>query len=318
MRKFGLTDSTRGHPIGIPAVPVYRIVERDGEFYSATPDLPDEPYAEFEDEFYLRGLFDLEIADSDELIAFLRRYGQLSYPGRGWADLREWDPAAEVWAPLMLTHTRQRVEERIAQLVSTRELPSFTTWTFRELYHLDEARIRISRIRNMARAVVYLDDVIDAAELKTMWEAGLDAAPSDKDEARKYVADSLSAALSTLHPSVSLLGEVVRRRESTLYAALAVQLYNDMVDGVQFRKCPRCSRLFVRHRGRTGGLQPQRRGGAGAVRFCSKQCTDANASRELRRRRSARKLAHAGLMPQAIGEQMGEPVESVLEWLEGV
>lgn len=319
MKKFGLTDSTGGHPVSVPAVPVYKILERDGDFYSATLDLPDEPYAELADEFYLRELFDVETADSDALLAFLGRYGQLSYPGRGWADLREWDPSAEVWAPALLTRTARMVTDRIAELVAVGELPQFTTWTFRELYHLDEARIRISRIRNMTRAVIFLDaeNVISADELSTMWEAGLDEVPQSRDEARKYVADSLSAALSSLHPSVSLVASGTHRVESTLYAALAAQLYNDMVDGVQYRKCPRCGRLFVRHRGRTGGLQPQRRGGASAVRFCSKKCTDANASRNLRRRQSALRLSLTGLSPQVIAERMGESVESVQNWLEG-
>jgi hypothetical protein len=301
----------------VPRVPVHTIVRENEGFFASSLSLPDEPLAVLPDELYLRELFELNVSDPDQLYDFIATYGHVFHPSQGWGDLREWDPSAEVWAPKVLTEIQSRVQAELTRRIAHGELPGLASWTFREVYHLDECRVRFVRMRNMARTAIYLGKKMSVDELASSWEPGIDDAPATEPAARMFLAKALSAALSSLHPRLFATKEQAASHEVYLYAALATQLYNDIVDSVEYRKCPVCDTYFVRHRGRSGGEQHQVHGGSGIVRYCKRQCTDKAMSRDYRARNRARQLASEGLTREQIARAIKRTVDEVSNWLEG-
>jgi hypothetical protein len=82
---------------------------------------------------------------------------------------------------------------------------------------------------------------------------------------------------------------VMPRREVEripLYAVLALELFNHILDNAEYRTCAneRCRRTFVHQRGRAE--KGQRR--SSGVMYCTPECARATAQREYRRRKRAR------------------------------
>lgn len=317
MRRFGMTASTGANSIEVPWVPVHWIANVDGEFYTIALDLPEDPHAQLPEEYYLRELFDVDLADASSVLTLVSEWGQLFEPARSWQDLGEHTRVLGRWVLRETCRTIQaNVEEKLSQQIERGVIPPNHTWRHRDLLHLDESRLRIQRIRNLARSVAFLGGTLSREELAVRWDTGSDPVPDGEDDCRDFVARALTDALAPLQPRV-FAGQRSFGSVAPLYTALAAQLYNDMVAGLKFRKCENCGSLFIRHRGRSTKGQHQLKGDAAVVRFCSVPCTNAHASRQLRRRRTASRLASSGLAPERISEQMNESLVDVMRWLEG-
>jgi hypothetical protein len=70
------------------------------------------------------------------------------------------------------------------------------------------------------------------------------------------------------------------------YEICCLELFNHVVEGARYMRCAneRCSRLFVRQRGRAVHGQHRTRG----VKYCSGSCARAQAQRQYRRRQTSR------------------------------
>lgn len=88
----------------------------------------------------------------------------------------------------------------------------------------------------------------------------------------------LNAALSRFSIGIGDLAE----RYPTIYSATFLQVYNHMVENAHASRCARegCDNLFVHQRGRAAYGQYRTQG----VKYCSRECSRAQAQRELRRR----------------------------------
>jgi hypothetical protein len=75
--------------------------------------------------------------------------------------------------------------------------------------------------------------------------------------------------------------------EAPLYAVCALELFNHIIEGAEYRTCAneRCSRTFVRQQGRSKKGQHRSQG----VRYCSPSCARATAQRDYRRRRKLKR-----------------------------
>ncbi|MGO8980018.1 MAG: hypothetical protein ACLQER_12110 [Streptosporangiaceae bacterium] len=98
--------------------------------------------------------------------------------------------------------------------------------------------------------------------------------------------DTLNAALTSISVGVvqDPFGEGRRvPGDFTVYSASFLQLYNHMVERATVKRCANepCQQVFVRQRGRSRFDQNRLEG----VKYCSRECSRAQAQRELRRRR---------------------------------
>jgi hypothetical protein len=94
------------------------------------------------------------------------------------------------------------------------------------------------------------------------------------------------AALSSI--SVGFVRDPFERdlpHGQTVYSSSFLQLYNHMVEHATVKRCANepCRQLFVRQRGRSRFDQNRLEG----VKYCSRECSRAQAQRELRRRRKS-------------------------------
>lgn len=254
-------------------------------------------------ELYFRGLMDVDLGSDDAVFLFSSTHGITHDCASGWSDLGLTVVHGTAWSP-----AARRVQSAVMQFLEAHPVElGDQSWHERRVYHVDELRFRLARIRNLARTCSYLDGVIDRSDLVALWDVGLDEVPCDREGAREFVCRCLTHAMSSIHPALTVSDEAGDSQSASLFSALALQIYNDIVAGVRFRKCPRCGRLFVRHRsGRSDeDEQYQLKGDEKAVRFCAKKCSEAAASQHYRHREKARSLRDSGLTVAQTAQRMG-------------
>ena len=310
-QKFDMTASLGMKPLDIPPtlpesvneLVLERGVRVDGDFRWVTNDPPSAEHHQLPVELYLRELTDLDLRDAEVIFRFCSTHGMTHDCAQGWSDLGLTTVHGNPWASPMARKVKAAVEQFLQ--AQPDELGD-QNWHERRVYHADEIRLRLARIRNVARTCTFLEGAITKEELRGLWDAGLDTVPDDLDEARIFVCRSLTAAMSSVHPVLAISDKVASRHSVSLFAGLALQIYNDIVVGARFRKCPRCGRLFVRHRSGKPDEdeQYQIRGDEKAVRFCSSRCAEADASRQYRARKRAKQLRDVGLTVAETADKM--------------
>ncbi len=130
------------------------------EFLLGRWDGENEPRGMLPDELYLRGLFTLDLNDANAVADFVNEHGLPVDEQSGWRDFV--GDQAMGWAtdPTMdfadRHHARLReietaVRERISRAVAAGDRSLGVSWAERGLFHLDEVRIRLALLRDLAR-----------------------------------------------------------------------------------------------------------------------------------------------------------------------
>lgn len=249
------------HPVPVPAVMRFGASLYDGWVVFST-DSEGEPVV-LPHELFLRELFDVDLADREDVVAFINEYGTLSGPyGKAVGGLLD----------LKVTPETPRPAERI------------NTHVLDVIFYLKTARL-------LARHWVAS---LESEPVLNAWrQEELDSLVSDEEGAWGAFVDCLNAGLGALRVRVerpvSFAPEIVRGEPvAGLYTGLCVQLFNHLMDEAAVRRCANetCGRAFVRQQG--GGASR----GAGQFRtegvvYCSPSCGNAQWQREHRRRKRA-------------------------------
>lgn len=309
--KFDMTPTLGARPLDVPPTLPESVgtialedVRIDGDLRWVTRDPLNAEYHQLPVELYFRELMDLDLLDDEAVFQFCSKHGMTHECHVGWSDVGLISVHGTAWGSPQARHVQAEVEQFLE--AHSDELGD-QNWYERRIYHVNEVRLRLARIRNVARTCTFLEGAISKEELAGLWDAGLDTVPDVAEEARSYVCQSLNGAMSSLHPVLAISNAGARRRSISLFAGLALQIYNDIVVGARFRKCPKCGRLFVRHRSGKPDEdeQYQVRGDDRAVKFCSTTCSQAVASKQYRDRNKARRLRDAGLTVAETADKMG-------------
>ena len=138
-------------------------------------------------------------------------------------------------------------------------------------------------------------------------------------QAAEFFTLILDSALVPYHPCLELIVPGVVWPAGVpapgLYSAMALQLYNHIVEGAVYRRCENCDRIFVRQRDRA----TQGRYRTEGLMYCSKNCAWAAGQRKWRegkrRRREAAEMRERGLSVAQIAKNFGVDLLTITEWL---
>jgi hypothetical protein len=280
------------------------------------------------EELYLRELMELDLADSDAILEFTRRYGRMD--GEHWELLgaRRWR-----W------RGTPREIERIDELLSTYTVPD---GDFGGVSHLEVFRVHARLLRDAVRLWTEATMTGSVREALRRWEsfapppqdspvlrdaAGLRADDDEgyaRRQAAEFVVEFLTPALAPYHPrfEVRVGGELWLSGAPAprLYSAMVLQLYNHIAEGARYRHCANenCGRIFVRQRDRA---QQGRYRTEGSLKYCSRKCAWAAGQRawrdRQRKRKQALKLQAQGVEASEVAAQMGIDLDTLAEFLDG-
>lgn len=215
------------------------------------------------EELFLRELFDVDLKDENDIVAFLNEYGTVSGP----------------------------YGEAVGGLLSLRAQPSTPAPAEQVTTHLLDVVLYLKTARLLARHwVAALENV---PVLEAWREEELDSLVSDEEGAWSAFVDCLNAGLGVLRVRVerplSFAPEFVQGEPMAgLYTGLCVQLFNHLLEQPELKRCANetCGGRFVRQQGggaSTGAGQYR----TGGVMYCSPSCGNAQWQREHRRRKRA-------------------------------
>lgn len=239
-------------------------------------------------ELYLGVLGELDLADPQAILEFVRSYGLPAT--REWRSLG--DEASELLAsPAPPRFGLEEVQElagkvrsRLAQ--GTRDI-GFLLQS-RAFIHLDELRLHIATLRDMVK----LRRIFEGEELgQPTFESPLVRRHdvTTREDAAFVLGTYLTAGLSEFSMWVELrpAEKPIVMPEASTYGVMCLQLANHIAERAPYRRCPACGRLFVRKvDARYQKGQNRVRGG---VTYCSSACTNRAARQAHRRRLSAPK-----------------------------
>ncbi len=255
---------------------------------------------------YLYDLADLNLTSADEIVAFANRWGWIGDPQfrierpedadlGGYEEYLGPEPRARFDALSDAGTVQDAIELGVARdLLAANH--GRTELPHGELRHLDEFVLYASVLRDLTRIWRGLSEPEAWAAVLTRWEtpaAWLEppAAGLRDEDAREACAAFLCAvlneALSPFRAHLTLhRGAPAGRGEpgwhANTYQALALQLANDIAEGVPYKVCANrtCGRIFVRQRGTAVHGQYRSSG----VLYCSASCAKAQAQRNYRQR----------------------------------
>lgn len=280
------------------------------------------------EELYLRELMELDLADSDAILEFTRRYGRLD--GDQWELLgaRRWR-----WRG-----TPPEIE-RINELLSTHAVPK---GDFGGVSHLEVFRVHVRLLRDAVRLWTEATMTGSVREALRRWESfapppqdsparregvGLRADDDNgyaRRQAAEFLVEFLTPALAPYHPRFELdFGGGFWQRGvpgPRLHSAMALQLYNHIAEGARYRRCANenCKRIFVRQRDRA---QQGRYRTEGSLKYCSRKCAWAAGQRawrdKQRMRKEALKLQSQGVEASVVAAELGIDHETLAELLHG-
>jgi hypothetical protein len=286
--------------------PFYRV---EGEFIYL---FPDGAFGDLPDELYLREARGVDVSSDEELARFVSLWGNLVSPR--WDDM--------VYGPFVYgdNQTERRrldnaVLDRIKQDTSRKDLPPSEDLDRRNVYHFDEIRLRLARMRNLALSWDHLSGRIDLATLQEDWTpTALDRLPSDTEHCARRLSANLTAALRPFHVRVVLEDWDYKPHPFyTTYQAMCLQLASHLAAKTRYRVCrnENCKGLFVHQRGRAKHNHYRETG----VYFCKDKCARAQNQRDLRDLERIMKLLAEGLAVEEIAVKKNLSVDKVNELL---
>lgn len=321
--RISMTTWPAGHQ-SVPAVACFPVAlsdgviavdwEKEGEPGDVWPE-------ELSENLHVRELFALDASDDEQLREFVFKYGWFCKPG--WQSL----PACFTHAGGLLDQLRPEVREGLPRSFSreggqlgplqprlaaidaliggvqvARQLRRQIMWkstrAYRGFIHVEEMRVHVEFLRNAVRVWQALSDESPVADIVDEWEGelGLPQLLASGWEVERaalvYLRETLNAGLAEFRVRVELRDDELRTRdepEVTTYEALALQLFNDVAAGRIYRRCAneKCGKLFL-------PVPMREKYGSGEFhgeKYCSTECSKAQASREYRRRQKAERAA---------------------------
>ena len=244
-----------------PEVTTYETLDRRGDlvFASGLQHRPIEP------ELFIRRVPVVDVDDLDDVIAFSACHGLLKLPhammslleAPPWSvrgiDVSRWDDE------------RHRGAHEGADVV----------------HHVDSLSLAASMMRSLVRS----------------WASSMDGEPAapnwswigarvSEEKAAAVAAFTMNQLLRPVAPQVQVAVSgryqaLINPDPVDLSAAIAVQLYNAMVEGIQVRRCAHCGTEFIRQQGRAAHGQFRTKG----VLYCSSRCAKAASDRAHRQRK---------------------------------
>jgi|1186.fasta_scaffold25362_2 hypothetical protein len=254
-------------PVPVPKIDVSTDVRVRGDrlYFGGDPSKPRER-RQPPDQLYLFELADLDLSDVEAVAELCRTLGPI-------APLRRTDLPALAsggWRRELLVHSTQYGR---AWEPASGENENFIGIE----PHVDELTYRVRVVRQLTR---HLQAHAAGASVAAAW-------PDCEDDYEAWTRFSRfsDAALSPFRVRIMVdVGDPdfnVGEPNPGLYSIAVLQMFNDFVDQVDFRRCAaeKCGRTFVRQRGR--GQSYSRTIG---VLYCSASCANAQAQREWRRK----------------------------------
>lgn len=288
---------------GYPVVLRERIIELDWD----REDAPDEAWAiELPPDLYVRGLADLPLHNDQAVAKFVADYGWFCKPG--WQSL----PSEFTHEHFGAGNLRPRlagIDALIAGWIEANRAwqgPDAWRWAemtpeYRFFLHVEEVRIHAEFLRNAVRVWAALsveDGSLESAlaawegdlGLPQVLKEGHTAWESEEHAAAVFLQRTLGAALTEFRVRLELEPWDGRTRGApnpTTYEALALQIFNDVAAKTPYARCAntKCGRIFPR----VSMAAKYRTGTFFGDKYCSRNCTRAQAARDRRRRQAAEK-----------------------------
>ena len=197
---------------------IQRVYRREDEFVYL---FSDGEYVEPREEFYLREALDVGVWRDEDLVDFINQWGNVVSPD--WGDL-VYGP----YAPGDNKATRARLDktvlDRIRQDASRSGLPPSESLEERNVFHIEEMRLRLARIQNMTWSWDHLSGRIDLKTMQEVWvPTDLDRVPLDSEQCARDLSRNLTAALRPFHIRV-FHGPRMPQPFYTTFPAMCLQL----------------------------------------------------------------------------------------------
>ncbi len=275
-------------------------------------------YVSLPEEFYLRELIDLDLNSNEEILEFSRTFGRLSSPG--WRDLPGRDYRQKI------LHLPQL---KTIDYLQNNFLESGGYEHDDDKYEyipIEDFKVHAMTLRNLVRIWLMLSGQFDLQTLRENWQ-NVWKPPHNENNAALHLREFINAGLwpfqvhLKIHYPDSESGSKTFQDSiagahfdtHSIYSAVCLQIANDIAANAEYKRCASesCNRLFYRQRGRSEyGFYRTRK-----VDYCDAHCARAQASRELRRRRTrARQLRRDGETLKSITATTGAKMETVKRW----
>lgn len=257
------------------------------------------------EEFALRELMELDLADAPSIAHFTSEYGLLLFSrarrvGNRGVEQRFWSPHRDpeelrrLIAQELQEHAARTGRDPRAAAADPEMLPCVAL--LRSVHaqlvggypagvmalHVDDVRLLAAEYRDLVR--IWLDLALGGDDHRVRWESPHLTLPADT---AAFLENRLAADLRRFTPQVVGVaggsGAVELDRTWSLNSAIVAQLYNDIAEGPAYRHCALedCQRVFARARGRSEHGRHR-----SDAKYCSKSCADLAMKRRQRERRS--------------------------------
>jgi len=285
----------------VPAITQWE-TELNGEWIKYIQPVKDR---EIPDELYLRELQDVNPDDYKAVYGFINEWGRIARP-----EYKRGITAEDLsigWVDLPPIGQSPRLYAKIAARISSVDYPD--RWDSRLWSHIEEEALHIRMFKFMVSFYEEFQRSKGSPDpSRICWDDALPGhGPENTGQAVLHFSEILTLALKSIQPYISFqypkgypdetfpesgLISPSFRIQPTVYTAMAVQLFNHLVENATLLQCKNetCQRLFVRQRGRAEYDQHRTKG----VYFCSKQCAKAQAQRDYRRRMKEKQRKEAG------------------------
>ena len=305
-RALGVT-AWPGSPIPVPGVYRPHIRELDGDvLVLEMPSLSASAVISLPQEFFLRELLDVDLSDTRSITDFTREYGLLLFSrarhvGSRGAEQRFWSPQRSLeelrrsLAQELQAHAGGSGRDPRSAAADPEMLPVVAL--LRSVHaqlvgaypagvmvlHVDDVRLLAAEYRDLVR--IWLDFALGGEEHRTRWESPHLPVP---DDTAAFLASHLEPDLRRFTPRAVPVAPSASATDPnhtwSLNAAIAAQLYNDLVERPAYRRCALddCSRVFARARGRSEHGRHR-----SDAKYCSKSCADLEMKRRQRERKSS-------------------------------
>jgi len=235
-------------------------------------------YAPIPHDMYLYEIADTDVADPEALrrLAEVGPWHSFNSANR-YGDLPVWTD--EQWANARADSAKMASRSSLYDIEAAREEVYNDLYPHADhLIHLDEIALRVRVVQRLTHHVELL------ASGDHVTQAWRDC--DDEVSAWRSFTECANAALRDfhVHVHVDLGGRAFKigRPLTTVYSVAVLQIVNDLAEGGAYRSCANetCRRPFLRQRGRSRYYSR-----AEGVRYCSRDCANAQTQRDYRRRR---------------------------------